>query len=164
MKRVVIFLALIALAMPAFAELKTEVVDGYTLSWEFQGDNLYIELSYEATGWIAVGFDAENKMKGANIIMADVQGDTVVIEDHFGTSPIAHKEDTSKGGTDDVTLISGSEENGVTTVIFTIPLDSGDSCDKILEEGSTYRIIFASSNQDNFRRKHRDRTGADITL
>ncbi len=165
MKKIIILLLIVLPVVTVSAEgWKNENVDGYDLSWRFVEQNLEVELSYEAKGWISVGFDAENKMAGANIIMGAVKNGELLIEDHFGNGMFKHAIDTRLGGTDDIIDASGTEADGITTLKFTIPADSGDENDKPLEEGKTYRIIFASSTSDNIGRKHSKRTGADITL
>ena len=143
---------------------KSKNIDDYSFSWRFVEDNLEVELSYPVEGWIAIGFDAEKKMGGANIIIGSVSGDEVIIEDHFGNGTYRHASDEKLGGTSDVESVEGDEKDGITTLKFTIPADSGDEYDKPLVEGQTYRVIFASSSSDNIGRKHRNRTGADITL
>jgi uncharacterized protein YciU (UPF0263 family) len=143
---------------------KSENIDGYSFNWRFVEDYLEVELSYPAKGWISVGFDAENKMSGANIIIGAVDGNDVVIEDHYGNRTLRHSTDERLGGNSDVRNAEGFEKDGVTTLKFTIPADSGDEFDKPLSEGGTYRVIFASSKSDNIGRKHRNRTGADVTL
>jgi hypothetical protein len=163
---IAVFFALVLCLFPAavFAEWKSDNADGFDFRWRFNGSNLDVELSYAATGWIAVGFDAEKKMKGANIFIGYVDGDKVVIEDHFGNSPVSHKRDTDLKGSNDIINASGSEKNGKTTLSFSIPLNSGDKNDKVLTEGSTYRLIFAASSNDNIKKKHSKRLGKDITL
>ena len=53
-------------------------------------------------------------------------------------------------------LMGGSESQGVTTVSFRIPYDSGDQYDRILVEGATYTFIFAygADGADDFTSAH----------
>ena len=110
MKKVIFILLLI---IPVFAlaaeDWKNQNVDGYQFSWRFIDENLEVELSYPAKGWIAVGFDAENKMAGANIIMGAVEDGELLIEDHFGNGMFRHSQDVKIGGTSDIIYAEGSE-------------------------------------------------------
>jgi len=165
MKKIIIILfVFIPFVTLAAEDWKNENIDGYNFSWRFIEENIEVELSYPVEGWIAIGFDAENKMAGANIIMGAVKDGELLIEDHFGNGIFRHSQDVKIGGTTDIVNAEGSESNGLTTLKFTIPADSGDEKDKTLEEGKLYRIIFASSSTDNIGRKHNNRTGADIRL
>ena len=63
-----------------------------------------------------------------------------------------------------MTGIVGTEQGGTTTVNFTIPLDSGDSDDKTLVQGNSYRVLLAYGSNDNFDQQHAVKTSVTITL
>ncbi len=135
-----------------------------TAECRIAGEKLNVTLTAPTEGWIAVGFQPSSMMKDANIIIGSVDGDTVTIEDHFGTSAFAHKPDTDLGGSRDVEAGEGSEAGGTTTFSFAIPLDSGDSYDAVLRSGDTVKVILAYAKKDGFGTKHSYRTSAEITL
>ncbi len=164
MKKILIILLILLPATVFASDWKSENIKDFSFMWRFEGSNLEVKLSYPGTGWVAVGFGAENKMKGANIIIGSVDKGELTIEDHYGNSPISHKEDVRLDGSNDIISASGTESGGVTTIEFTIPLSSGDENDKELVEGKVYRVIFAASNSDNLGRIHRTATGKDIKL
>lgn len=142
-----------------------EITDrGIIFQWKVVGDYLKIRLSAPTEGWVAVGFNPSNMMKDADYKLAYVEDGQTFIEDHYGSGYISHKEDTNLGGTGDFELDGGSEENGVTSVGFTIPLNSGDAYDKILKEGDEVKVLLAYSGRDSFRRKHKERTSVVIRL
>ena len=161
-------LILIMLVLPLFTAAadgwKNRKIGEYDLSWKFTEQGLMVELSSMTEGWIAVGFDAERTMAGADIIIGAVKDGKVIIEDHFGNGVVRHTKDTALGGSDDLSGVSGMEMDGRTTLRFTIPADGADENDKMLEEGMTYRVIFASSPDDNIGRKHRRVRGVNLKL
>jgi len=164
-KLLIIMLALLtSLALYSENMNKTEIA-GVELEWIIENEDLLVTLSAETDGWIAVGFDPENKMKGANIIIGYVteQGE-VILEDHYGNTQISHKSDISSGGSTDLEIIEGSESGGRTTITFTIPLNSGDDYDKALLPDSSIKVIAAYGNRDNVTTKHRNRGTGFITL
>ncbi len=118
--------------------------------------SLRIKMKAPTTGWVAVGFDPTSFMNEANLLIGYVSGGTAYIRDDYGTGLITHDADTNLGGTDDVTMITGSESSGETTIEFRIPLDSGDQYDKVITEGTTYLIIFAygANGSDDYTSQH----------
>lgn len=117
-------------------------------------DDLICRLSGTGTGWLAVGFDPSSQMRDANFIIGYVSGANAFIRDDFGVDNTTHEADTAIGGTSDVTLISSSEAQGTTTLEFSIPLNSGDTKDKVLSVGSTYNVIFATGSDDDYDSYH----------
>ncbi|MDZ4181375.1 MAG: DOMON domain-containing protein [Candidatus Cloacimonadaceae bacterium] len=118
------------------------------------GQNLECIFRANTNGWLAVGFDPTSSMKNANFIIGYVSGENAFIRDDFGVSNTSHAADTELGGSSDVSLISGTEADGVSTLRFSIPLDSGDSKDRVLQVGSSYRVIFARGTADDFDSMH----------
>ena len=131
-----------------------------------EGDNLVFSIEAPTTGWVAVGFDPENRMEGANYILGYVRDGEVFVEDHYGNGPISHLNDERLGGTNDLISFSGSERDGSTRIEVTIPLDSGDEADKPLVRGESYTMLVAygPNGADNFTAIHRARGGAEVTI
>ena len=146
------------------SDWKSVETNGFTYRWRIVDEWLESELSYPTTGWIAVGYNPQRIMKGADIIIGAVQRNQVVIEDHFGTSLTAHKNDELLNGRNDLAAISGEEQNNTTTLRFKKPLNSQESTDNPLEEGAQVVLIFASSSRDQLTRMHNKRAKVIITL
>lgn len=138
--------------------------NGFTLKYKIDGADLHCKLSSETSGWVAVGFNPSSMMKDANFIIGYVNSNTAYIRDDFGVSNTEHDADTAIGGTSNVTLISGSESNGITLLEFKIPLNSGDSKDRPLSNNQTYPIIFAKGSADDFTSYHTGSAISTITL
>ncbi len=117
-------------------------------------NTLHCKLSTACSGWVAVGFDNSSRMKDANFIIGYVSNNNTFIRDDFGVSSVSHEADTALGGNSNVTLIAGSESANRTNLEFSIPLNSGDAYDRPMGMGSTYNIIFACSDTDEFDAMH----------
>ena len=111
-------------------------------------------LSAQTTGWISVGFDPTVKMQDANFIIGYVKDRKIYVRDDYGTAPGGHQSDIKIGGKNNVMQQSGYEENGITEISFTIPLNSGDPRDKKLTPRQRYKIIFAFGTADSFSKVH----------
>lgn len=139
---------------------------GMTLKWVLEGSSLNVTLSAPTTGWVAAGFDPTSRMQNANIIIGYVESGSVYVRDDFGTGIASHASDESLGGVDNVTNVSGSEAGGVTEISFTIPLDSGDGYDRVLQAGNAYPVLLAHGldGSDEFSAYHAVRTSVEINL
>ncbi len=139
----------------------TDSATGIELSWQNDSTYLYVGLTSPGTGWVAIGFDPEQRMRGANIIIGAVENGEVVARDHSGTSPTGHREDSSG----EIVQVAGTERSGKTTIEFSIPLQSDDPSDKALQPGQTVPVILAyHASSDSFSTRHSKRTTTEITL
>lgn len=140
----------------AFEEELDITVEDFHLSLTTDGETLSVEISAPTTGWVAVGFDPSAAMKDANIVIGYVADGQVHLRDDWGSGHTSHEPDVDLGGSDDITGVSGSEEDGVTSISFTIPLDSGTPGDKALVPGSVFNILMAygPDGSDGFGEYH----------
>ncbi len=131
-------------------------VAGVTLQWKADGDEISVQVSAPTTGWVAVGFDPSKQKADASIIIGYVAEGEVFLRDDFGISNTRHGADVDNGGVDNLSNVAGSEIDGVTTISFTMPLDSGDALDKPLVPGSTSEVLMAHGpdGADNFATYH----------
>ncbi|WP_051309725.1 DOMON domain-containing protein [Desulfogranum japonicum] len=134
-------------------------------SWSVNGDQLAVKISAPTTGWVAIGFNPTDKMKDADIVIGYVKDGKVKIEDDFGMAATLHKSDTKIGGSENVTVVGGSEENGITTLEFTLPLNSGDDKDTVIDPAAdTVVIVGYGGDRDSFRMKHVFRETLTVNL
>ena len=130
-------------------------VDKMTFDWSIEGDNMIIKLSAPTTGWVGIGFHPTDMMKDANIIIGFVKDGKVEISDEFGNQPTQHVPDTARGGKDNVTVIGGSENGNTTTLEFSIPLQSGDVNDGVIDPKADTAIMLAyGPDRKSFKLKH----------
>ena len=134
---------------------------GIAVNWQNDTTYLYAGLVSPGTGWVAIGFDPGLRMKDANIIIGAVKDGELLVQDHFGTAPTSHREDS----TSQIVQAAGTEDNGKTVIEFVIPLQSNDSSDKSLQPGQTVSVILAyHASSDSFSARHSTRTTTQITL
>jgi hypothetical protein len=136
--------------------ISSATIEDFQLEWAVENDTVTVTATAPTTGWIAVGFDPSAAMKDANIIIGYVNGNELFISDDFGDGHISHSPDTELGGTSNVTGISGTEQNGTTSISFSIPMDSEDPHDTALIQGSTHKVIVAygPDGADDFQGYH----------
>lgn len=141
-------------------------VDGVTLTIRPATDSLLISISAPTTGWVSVGFEPSRVMKDADIYIGYVQDGEVFLRDDFGTGNTSHAPDTSLGGESSFTGLSGTEADGVTSITFTIPRNSGDSFDKVLAAGGSYKVLlgYGPDGSDDYTTYHRWVKSVDLTL
>jgi hypothetical protein len=147
-----------------FGEYRNVLVDpetGMTLLWQNDATTLYVGLVSPGTGWSAVGFGAENKMAGANIVIGAVTDGTLTLQDHFGSGPVSHREDKASS----LLQRAGTEFEGKTILEFALPLASSDPEDVSLGPGQDVVVILAfHATSDDLAKRHTGRSTAEITL
>ncbi|MCF7941841.1 MAG: DOMON domain-containing protein [Spirochaetia bacterium] len=147
------------LSMEELSALPGDAVDviGMRLEWAVEGEEMLFSLYAPTTGWASIGIDPQQKMKGAQFVIGYVDEQGVpFIRDDYGTSAFGHKSDESLGGTNDLRIISGKEENGMLKLVFALPLESSDDKDVPLTLNAAHTIIFAygADARDDFTSKH----------
>lgn len=136
-----------------------------SFSWKVDGSDLKVKLSGKTTGWIGIGFNPSTQMKDADFVLGYVKDGKAKIIDEFGDSERTHKQDEKLGGSNNVTLVGGSEESGVTTIEFSIPLKSGDKTDTAIDPaGETIVLLAYGGKRDSFKSKHKYRTTIKVNL
>lgn len=143
-------------------EIKAKKMD---FAWKIDAENMHIKLSAPTTGWVGIGFNPTKMMEGANYILGYVKDGKVKLRDDYGDSQRNHKEDKRLGGTTDLTVVGGEEQGENTTLEFTIPLNSGDEYDTVIDpNGNTVVLLAYGGKRDSFRSKHKYRETININL
>ncbi len=136
-----------------------------SFAWKVAGDNLAVKLSAKTDGWVGIGFNPSKKMKDADFVLGYVKKGKAKLVDENGDKHTSHKSDKKLGGTTDAVLIGGTEEGGVTTIEFTIPLKSGDKYDASLDmNGDTTVLLAYGAGRDSFKSKHKYRSTLKVNL
>ncbi len=143
-----------------------ELISDFTFKWKVVGDSLRCMVLAPSTGWLAVGFDPTEEMLDADFIIGYVNNGITYVRDDFGVSEIMHSADVGLGGDNHVTRVFGHEENGISEMRFTIPLNSGDAFDRILIPGETYKILFAYgyNGADDFNSIHEEKEEIEVPI
>lgn len=137
---------------------------GITFEWKVNDEFLDVRLRGKHTGYLAVGFNPEVMMKGADLIIGYVKDGDVFIRDDYGNGMTSHIPDEEQGGVDNISKAAGSEVDGLTTIEFRIPLDSGDDHDTVLRPGEETTVLLAASNNDDFSSYHSVRVSMKLEL
>jgi hypothetical protein len=136
-----------------------------SFAWTVNGDSLAVKVSAETDGWVGIGFNPSKKMKDANFVLGYVKKGEAKIKDEYGDKGTGHKSDKKLGGTVDAVLVGGTEEGGVTTIEFTLPLKSGDKYDGALDvNGDTVVLLAYGAGRDSFKSKHKYRVSYKVNL
>jgi hypothetical protein len=140
--------------------------ENWGFSWKFLPDEIEFTVTAPTTGWVAIGFNPSRMMKDAHYILGYVENGQLVVRDDYGNGIISHVSDDTLGGKQDVRAIGGTEEQGVTTIVFALPLNSGDEFDEVFTQGTSYKVLLAygAEDADNFTAKHKGRTSLDVVL
>lgn len=158
-------MAVLPVAVSAMDYKHTLKAGDMTFSWSLDSDKIHVQLVAKTTGWVAVGFDPENAMQGANIIIGAVKNGKFKVEDHYGDRKRGHSSDKKLGGTNDVLDPSGSEADGVTTISFSFPLTTDDKYDKpVVTQGVSKVMLAYGAGKDSFKNRHPFRTIYEINL
>ncbi|MDP8322166.1 MAG: DOMON domain-containing protein [Candidatus Stygibacter australis] len=137
---------------------------GVTFKYKVEDTDLHCILSGNTSGWLSVGINPSSQMKNGNFIMGYVSDGTGYMRDDWGISNTTHVSDISLNGEDNITMIAASESGGISELEFTIPLNSGDQYDQVLEIDQTYPVILARGNNDDFDSMHSATGYANITI
>jgi len=138
---------------------------GFEVHWSNDINFLRVGLMSPGIGYVAIGFDPDHRMQGANFILGAVEDGTLKMRDDYGNGSVSHTADTLLGGTDDILEAAGREEGGRTTVEFVIPLVTRDPYDKTVVPGETYRILIAyHDTSDSFAVRHSQRGSGTMRL
>ena len=139
--------------------------DQFYFHWTIDDTRIYIGLRAATTGWLALGFDPEDVMKGADMVFGWVLGGTVFVVDAYSTGQFGpHPRDTEQGGTDDLLSYGGTEADGWTTIEFVRRLSTGDPRDKDVPAEGELRIIWAIGGSDDWTSRHVRVGTAAITM
>jgi hypothetical protein len=133
------------------------------ISWKNDLEYLYLALNASTEGWLAIGFEPQEWMKNADIILASVQGSKATVLDEYCTGNYGpHIEDTLLGGTNDIAQFAGSQGAGRTVIELKRKLDTGDKFDKAFSPGQAISIIWALSQNPDISLKHNVAFGEGI--
>jgi hypothetical protein len=135
-----------------------------TLQWKVIESEIEITLSAPTKGWVAIGFHPSEMMQDANFIIGYVKDETPVVRDDFGTWFSSHESDEELGGTNDVTLLSGTEIGNETSLSFRLPLDSGDENDQVIVPGEETPVLLAFGTKDSLSSMHRKKAKKTVVF
>ncbi|MHA2249793.1 MAG: DOMON domain-containing protein [Candidatus Kariarchaeaceae archaeon] len=123
-----------------YPEFTYDAISQMTIYWEHSDENLTIGLVSQSTGWLAIGIG--EVMLDSNMIMGGVRDGVPYCVDLVGLSNWLHVEDSSlEDGENNILAYDATEDSSSTTLEFTIPFNSSDPYDPIIEEGKVYSMF-----------------------
>lgn len=129
-----------------------------------EGDSVMIALRAQTVGWMALGIDPEDKMKGADMLLCYVKDSQAAVVDMYSTGTFGpHPPDDKQGGTADAAMVSGTQKDGVTVVEFKRKLNTGDGKDKPLKLGEN-KVLWAIGDSTDIAAKHSRRGYGTLVL
>lgn len=143
---------------------KMVVKNEMKVSWYYEKERIFIEMSAPTDGWIAIGFNTHLGTKGAYLLMGNVISGQLSVEEHYTLAPGIYKPITTLGARAQVADVNGMG-NAVTTLLrFSLPIQSKSKYQKDLKEGARYTMIMAYSQEEDFQHHSMMRTSLEITL
>ena len=140
-------------------------VENVVFEWKLASETIHIRLTAKTEGWVGIGFNPSTRMKDANFIIGYVKKGSVKVADHYGTTQRQHEKDTKLGGQMNISNIAGKEENGVTEINFSIPLNSEDPMDRPIWTDKDNTVLLAyGAGRDSFRARHQFKTALKVNL
>lgn len=136
----------------------------FKLHWKIDSDSILIAMEGKTNGWVAIGFDPENRMEGADMVFGWVTSSgSAQAVDTYATGPTGpHPKDTDLGGKSDILCFGGIESGGKTLIEFKRLLSTGDSKDKNIPTSGELTIIWALGPNDDFDSQHSERGAGKI--
>ncbi|MBP1912030.1 DOMON domain-containing protein [Thermococcus stetteri] len=130
--------------------------EGLSVFFRVENSTLYVGISSETHGWVAIGFGGGPGMKNTDIVIAYVlPNGSVEISDSYSTGFSGpHNPDTFLGGNDDILSYGGREDENGTVIEFSRPLITGDKYDYPIPIGRPFRVIWAYGPTDDFQSMH----------
>lgn len=137
---------------------------GMTVQWRVMENQLAVTVYAPTRGWVAIGFHTQDQLTGTNLIMGAVNNGHTEVDDLYILKPGEHKSIRELGGEYMLSNVFGVENEGGTTLFFTLPLHHADNWHHLLEEGKEYVLLMAYSQEDDFQHHSHMRTSVRITL
>lgn len=120
-----------------------------TFQWRHENGRLFGNLIAPTRGWIAVGFNSRQSLKGTRFIVAAVSSAPVRVEEHIAIVP-GHSKVESLGGIPAAELIAGAFRDGYSHLDFSLPHVFPDRKDLRLSPGSSSYLMLAWSRMAQF--------------
>lgn len=166
---VLLFLSFLTVAFGNFGGIETPKVqhiekNGMTVETTFHHDSIWFRVKAPTEGWVAIGFNETNELKGNYLIMGAVINGSAVAKEHHVFNSGHYRSFSNLGIKSSITKIIGTEQNGQTEISFQLPITRSDLLGKSLKPDSTFMLLLAYSREDDFKHHSVMRTSARITL
>jgi hypothetical protein len=138
--------------------------NGVSFSWKFVSDQLICTVNAPASGWVAIGFNEKNQLKGTNLIMGSAEHGFFKMSDRYIVKTGDHQSVIALGEPESLSERDVTEQKNKTTMSFRINRVAKDNLHKNLNPGTKMYLLLAYSNSDDFDHHSSMRTSILITL
>ncbi len=162
-----LLLLFVACFRPAADEellMKSVQKNGVTVTWEHQNSRIFFEMTAPTDGWVAIGFNTSQDITGNYLLMGQVVDGKPKVTEHYTLSPGYYEPFSAMKVAESVTDVEGTEVKGKTTLKFSVPVVPANSYAKRLDEGTSYVLLLAYSQEDDFQHHSMMRTSMRIQL
>lgn len=138
--------------------------NGMTVRWEYQADRIHFELRAPTTGWIATGINDRDQLPGMYFVMGRVGTNGPEAIEHHTLRQGDYRSLTELGVPARVAEVQGGEEDGSTRISFSLPIKASSTYHQSFTRGREVYLMFAYSQEDDFRHHSRMRTSVLLQL
>jgi hypothetical protein len=136
---------------------RSKVLDSgnFKVRWRLKDDVLGVALESSYGKYMALGINTEPGMKGADFIIARIDGGKVVsVQDHFGSGKHDHEPDKQLGGTSRIRKFYDRSEGDWKAVEIVMNAVSSDPNDVSVTPGSSFYFLVAGSSMPDWLSRH----------
>jgi len=133
-----------------FSLMKTIEKNGMSVSWQFRGDQIEMEVFAPTQGWVAIGFNESDQLKGTNLIMGNVKAQQTKVSDRHIVDFGDHRAIESLNGINHLSQIKGEETEKGTILQFSICRKAKDKYHFDLVKNNSFHLLLAYSQADEF--------------
>jgi hypothetical protein len=144
--------------------MQTISQNGMIVTWYHQNERIYFGISAPTEGWVAIGFNFSDDIKGTYLLMGNVINDKPNVVEHYTVSAGNYKPIKAFAVPSQVQHIEGVENNNNTVLNFSVPVKAKSKYQKDLSPGLKYVLHIAYSREDDFQHHSMMRSTVNISL
>ncbi|PRP84216.1 ferric reductase-like transmembrane protein [Planoprotostelium fungivorum] len=118
--------------------------NGFSLEWVVKGKFINFTMSAACQTYVSIGFNNQSNMMNADMIVGwvDSAGKAVLL-DQWSLGNQLPVDDSARGGTNDINLISSSLTPQGVTLRFSRLLNTNDSNDRVITNKTNFHLLWA---------------------
>ncbi len=138
--------------------------NGMTIGWHHEQSFVRFELAAPTNGWLAIGFNEQQRLDNTYLIMAKVEDGYVNVTEHKVLRPGQYIPVIETNGKSMIFDCQGYESGDSTHVSFSVPTGLGGEFQKDLSPSLDYYLTIAFSRSDDFQHHSIMRTQTSVKL
>ena len=137
---------------------------GMEVQWHFKHSRIFFTMRAPSNGWVTIGFNTTEKMTNAYLLMGRVIKHKAEVVEHYTIAPANYKPIWTLDGEIQVQDVTGYQKANTSVLQFSLPMVAVGKYQKDLSPGSTYIMILAYSQEDDFQHHSTMRTSINVEL